>query len=130
MWTAIQAAAQSERLARLETDARRREVLFLVAQTYYAAAAQQELLHAQERLLELNREREKDTRVRVELGTVTQVALLRTQLDRTRAEQDLVRARDSLATAKLALATLLTHTSDFELAPPPEPPVPASATPA
>jgi outer membrane protein TolC len=120
-WTAIQASAQAERLAELNTEAQRREVLFFVAQTYYAAAAQQEVIRAQERLLALNQAREKDTQVRLDIGTVTQVALLRTQLDRTRAEQDLVRARNALATAKLALATLLQREPDFELAPPPEP---------
>jgi outer membrane protein TolC len=124
LWTSIQAASQSERLAELNTEAQRREVLFFVAQTYYAAAAQQEVIRAQERLLELNQAREKDTQVRLDIGTVTQVAMLRAQLDRTRAEQDLVRARNALASSKLALATLLQREPDFELAPPPEPQLP------
>lgn len=124
LWTAIQAAAQSERLAALNTEAQRRDILFIVAQAYYAAAAQQEMIRAQERLLELNQAREKDTQLRLEIGTVTQAARLRARLDRTRAEQDLVRARNALATAKVALATLLQREPDFELAPPPEPQLP------
>jgi outer membrane protein TolC len=124
LWTAIQAAPQSERLAELNVEAQRREILFMVAQTYYAAAAQQEAIRAQERLLELNQAREKETQVRFDIGTVTQAALLRAQLDRTRAEQDLLRARNALAAAKLTLATLLRRGPDFELSPPPEPQLP------
>ncbi|MDY7227490.1 TolC family protein [Hyalangium rubrum] len=121
LWAGIQAAAQAEELARLSTEAQRREVLFIVAQAYYGAAAQQESLRAQARLLELNQAREKDTQARFDAGTVTRVALLRAKLDRTRAEQDLLRSRNALASAKLALATLLGRGPDFELAPPPEP---------
>jgi outer membrane protein TolC len=124
LWTDIQAASQSERLAELNTEAQRREILFMIAQTYYAAAAQQEVLRAQERLLELNQAREKETQVRLQLGTVTQAALLRAHLDKTRAEQDLIRARNALASSKLALATLLQREPDFELAAPPEPQLP------
>ncbi len=126
LWAAIKAASQSEELALLSAEAQRREVLFLVAQAYYGAAAQQEALRAQARLLELNQAREKDTKARFDAGTVTRVALLRAQLDRTRAEQDLLRARNALAAAKLALATLIQREPDFELAPPPEPPAPPS----
>jgi outer membrane protein TolC len=60
---------------------------------------------------------------------VTRVALLRAQLDLTRAEQDLVRQSNSLAASKLALATLIVREdTDFELAPPPEPSLPAAET--
>ncbi|MBN1207651.1 MAG: TolC family protein [Myxococcaceae bacterium] len=125
LWVAIQAASQAERLAELNTEAQRREILFIVAQAYYGAAASQAALTAQARLLELNQTREKDTKARFEAGTVTRVALLRAQLDRTRAEQDLLSSRNALASAKLALATLLQRPPDFELAPPPEPQLPA-----
>jgi outer membrane protein TolC len=117
----IRAASQAEQVATLSTEAQRREVLFLVAQAYYGAAAQQEALRAQERLLELNQERERQTRARLDTGTVMEAALLRAQFDRVRAEQDLVRSRNALASAKLALATLLQRAPDFELVPPPEP---------
>jgi outer membrane protein TolC len=127
---AIQASYQSTDLAKLNTETARREILFGVAQAYYGAAAQQEALKAQQRLLELNQAREKDTAARFEAGTVTRVALLRAQLDRTRAEQDLVRARNALASLKLALGTLIQREPpEFELAPPPEPQVPASQSP-
>ncbi len=124
LWAAIKAAAQAERLAGFSTEAQRREILFIVAQAFYGAAASQAALTAQSRLLELNLAREKDTQARFEAGTVTRVAVLRAQLDRTRAEQDMVRSRNALAAAKLALATLLQRDPDFELAPPPEPALP------
>jgi outer membrane protein TolC len=124
LWAAIKAASQAQELARLSTEAQRREVLFIVAQAYYGAAAQQEALRAQARLLELNQAREKDTQARFDAGTVTRVALLRAKLDRTRAEQDMLRSRNALAAAKLALATLLQRDANFELAPPPEPQAP------
>jgi outer membrane protein TolC len=77
LWAAIRAASQAEELARLSTEAQRRELLFIVAQAYFGAAAQQEALRAQARLLELNQAREKDTQARFDEGTVTRVALLR-----------------------------------------------------
>jgi outer membrane protein TolC len=126
LWAAIKAATQAERLSQLSTEVQRREILFVVAQAYYGAAASQAALTAQQRLLELNQAREKDTVARFEAGTVTRVAVLRAQLDRTRAEQDLLRSRNALSAAKLALATLLQRDPNFELAPPPEPALPAS----
>lgn len=124
LWAAISAASKAEHLAKLSTEAQRREILFIVAQAYYGAAASQAALMAQTRLLELNQAREKDTQARFEAGTVTKVAVLRAQLDRTRAEQDLLRSHNSLAAAKLALSTLLQRSPDFELEPPPEPQLP------
>ncbi|RKH16793.1 TolC family protein [Corallococcus praedator] len=129
LWAGIAASYKSVKLAELNTQTARRQVLFGVAQAYYGAAAQQEALRAQERLLELTRAREKDTQARFDAGTVTRVALLRAQLDRSRAEQDLVRAKNALAGLKLALGTLIQKEPDFDLAPPPEPQVPAQASP-
>ncbi|RKG88547.1 TolC family protein [Corallococcus terminator] len=129
LWAAIAASYKSVKLAELNTQTARRQVLFGVAQAYYGAAAQQEALRAQERLLELTQAREKDTQARFDAGTVTRVALLRAQLDRSRAEQDLVRAKNALAGLKLALGTLIQKDPDFDLAPPPEPQVPAQASP-
>lgn len=125
LWAAIKAATQAEHLAELNTETQRREILFAVAQAYYGAAASEAALRAQTRLLELNQAREKDTQARFEAGTVTRVAVLRAQLDRTRAEQDLLRSRNALSAAKLALATLLQRDANFELAPPAEPQLPS-----
>ncbi|QSQ12906.1 TolC family protein [Myxococcus landrumensis] len=125
LWAGIQAAYKSERVAELTVEQARREILFGVAQAYYGAAAQAQAVTVQERLVDLNGARAKDTKVRFDAGTVTRVALLRAEQDLSRAEQDLIRARNALASAKLVLATLLNVDSgDFEVAPPPEPQVP------
>lgn len=129
LWAGIKASYSAEQLALLNTEQAKREILFGVAQAYYGAAAAQAAVMAQERLLEVNQARVKDTQARYDAGTVTRVALLSAQLDLTRAEQDLLRQRNSLAAAKLALATLLVREdSDFELAPPPEPSLPPEET--
>ncbi|MCP3168367.1 TolC family protein [Myxococcus qinghaiensis] len=125
LWAGIQAAYKSETVAALNVEQARREILFGVAQAYYGAAAQAQAVTVQERLVELNGARAKDTKVRFDAGTVTRVALLRAEQDLSRAEQDLIRARNALASAKLVLATLLAlDSADFEVAPPPEPQVP------
>jgi len=124
LWAGIQAAYKAERVAELNVEQARREILFGVAQAYYGASAQEQAVRVQERLVELNQARAKDTRVRFEAGTVTRVALLRAEQDLSRAEQDLIRARNAAASAKLVLATLLAFDEPaFELAPPPEPQV-------
>ncbi|MCP3139227.1 TolC family protein [Pyxidicoccus xibeiensis] len=124
LWAAIQGAYKSERVAELNVEQARREILFGVAQAYYGAAAQAQAVTVQERLVELNQARAKDTRVRFEAGTVTRVALLRAEQDLSRAEQDLIRAKNAAASARLVLATLLAFDeADFQVAPPPEPQV-------
>ncbi len=129
LWAGIKASYSAERFAELNTEQAKREILFGVAQAYYGAAAAQTAVTAQQRLLEVNQARVKDTQARFDAGTVTRVALLRAQLDLTRAEQDLVRQSNSLAASKLALATLIVREdTDFELAPPPEPSLPAAET--
>ncbi|WP_164015396.1 TolC family protein [Pyxidicoccus trucidator] len=128
LWAAIQGAYKSERVAELNVEQARREILFGVAQAYYGAAAQAQAVTVQERLVELNGARAKDTRVRFEAGTVTRVAQLRAEQDLSRAEQDLIRAQNAAASARLVLATLLAFDdANFTVAPPPEPQVPPKA---
>ncbi|MCE9673285.1 TolC family protein [Myxococcus stipitatus] len=125
LWASIQAAYQSEKVAAYNVEQARREILFGVAQAYYGAAAQAQAVVVQERLVELNSARAKDTKVRFDAGTVTRVALLRAEQDLSRAEQDLIRAKNALASAKLVLATLLAlDNAEFEITNPPEPQVP------
>src|SRR5690606_36633757 len=78
-----------------------------------------------EALLKVAADHERDAQLQVETGTAPRLTLLRAQLDRSRAEQDLVRAQTNLVSARLAQATLLNRRADFEVAPPPEPEVPA-----
>ncbi|WP_163995094.1 TolC family protein [Pyxidicoccus caerfyrddinensis] len=125
LWAGISAAYKSERVAALNVEQARREILFGVAQAYYGAAAQAKAVNVQERLVELNAARSKDTRVRFEAGTVTRVAQLRAEQDLSRAEQDLIRAQNAYSSARLVLATLLAFDdADFDVAAPPEPEVP------
>ncbi|MCP3102248.1 TolC family protein [Myxococcus sp. K15C18031901] len=125
LWATIQGAYQSEKVAAYNVEQARREILFGVAQAYYGAAAQAQAVVVQERLVDLNAARAKDTKVRFDAGTVTRVALLRAEQDLSRAEQDLIRARNALASAKLVLATLLAlDNPEFDITNPPEPQVP------
>jgi outer membrane protein TolC len=126
LWPAIRSAGIAEDVAELNTKNVRREILFTVAQFYYGAASFQEAIRAAQFLLEVNTARESDTQKRFDAGTVTRVALLRAQLDRTRAEQDLLRARNAFASSRLALATLIQRDADFTLELPPVPPVPSA----
>ncbi|HYO72793.1 MAG TPA: TolC family protein, partial [Archangium sp.] len=122
---AIRNAGIAEDVAELNTENVRREILFAVAQAYFGAASYQEAIRATQFLLDVNKARESDTQKRFDAGTVTKVALLRSQLDRARAEQDLVRARNAFASSRLALATLIQRDSDFTLELPPVPQPPA-----
>jgi outer membrane protein, multidrug efflux system len=125
LFPAIRNAGIAEDVAELSTENVRREVLFGVAQAYFAAASYQEAIRASEYLLQVNKARESDTQKRFDAGTVTRVALLRAQLDRARAEQDLVRARNAYSSAKLALSTLIQRPPEFTLELPPVPQVPS-----
>jgi outer membrane protein TolC len=116
----IRVSRRGEEIARLSTEAVRRDVLFAVAQTYYGAATLKRALEVSERLLEVAVRQEKDARVRYQAGAVAKVALLRAEIDRARAEQDLKRSQNSYESARLALAALLVRPPDFEVADPPD----------
>ncbi len=123
---AIKSAYRSERVSETNTEGARRDILFGVAQVYYNATALKQGAAVAERQLTINREHEKDARVRYEAGTTPKVALLRAEIDRSRAEQDLKRAENASLSAKVALSTLLDRPSaDFDVAVPPAPGLPA-----
>lgn len=124
LWPAIASAHLSEQVAVLQAETTRRDLLFSVAQAYYAATGFNQALQAAQALLELNRARVQDTQARFEAGTVTRVALLRAQFDLTQAEQNLVQARNAHNAALLSLATLLAREPDFTLETPPPPELP------
>ena len=117
----VQAARQAEQIAALTTEAQRRDILQLVAETYLGALAQQELIYAHERLLDVSRDRLKDTGARVAAGGATRAALLRASVDTARAEQALIAATTALGAAKLALGTLLQRDAAFDLVEPSAP---------
>jgi outer membrane protein TolC len=121
----IRAASKTEDVSRLTIDNVRRDILFGVAQAYYAVAALKEGVEVAERLLEIAQRQEKDARVRYQAGAIAKVGLLRAEIDRARAEQDLRRTRNSYESARIALATLLDRPVDFVVTAPPEPQLPA-----
>lgn len=124
---AIPNANRGERIARLDVESARREVLFAVAQAYYGAASARRAREVSERLLEIAARQEKDARVRYQAGTIAKVGQLRAEIDRARAEQDLKRSQNAYASARIALATLLDRRPDFEVEDPPEPVLAADA---
>lgn len=121
LWPTIAAAYTGERVATLNVENARREVLFGVAQAYYGATNLRQLVEVAQRQLALTREREKDARVRFQAGASPKVALLRAEIDRAQAEQDLKRAQNAYESARLALGTLLVRPVDFEVEVPPAP---------
>lgn len=125
LWTAIKSAYLGTEVAELSTENARREVLFAVAQTYYGAVGLREAVKVQEKLLAINRDHERDARVRYEAGASPKVALLRAEIDRARSEQDVKRAQNAYLGMKIALAQLLDRDTNFSLDIPPEPQVPA-----
>jgi outer membrane protein TolC len=125
----IRQASATERAASLTIANGRRSLLFGVAGTYYAAASLKQAYEVSERLLEIAQRQEKDARVRYQAGTIAKVGLLRAEIDRARAEQDLKRARNAYASQRLALATLLDRDTNFEVTPPPAPPLTEDANP-
>lgn len=124
LWPAIRNANLAEKAAGLSVENARREILFATAQLYYGAEGLREAIDVQERLLTVNREREKDAQVRYQVGTVTKVALLRAQIERSRAEQDVQRTRNAYLSMKAALATVIARDDQFEVTRPPVPPAP------
>jgi outer membrane protein TolC len=124
LWFGIQAASRGEEVAGLTLESVRRDILFGVAQAYYAVSALKRTREVAERLLEVALRQEKDARVRYQAGTIAKVGLLRAEIDRARAEQDLLRARNSQESVRIALATLLDRPVDFDVTDPPDPPLP------
>jgi len=124
LWASIDAAYLTERAAELNTENARREILLAVAQQYLGAVGLKEAIAVREAQLRTEEQREKDTQVQFDAGTVNKITLLRAQIDRVQAEQDLRRARYAYASAKSALAALLDRTPDFEVAAPPDPAIP------
>jgi outer membrane protein TolC len=126
LWASIDAAYLTERAIELNTENARREILLAVAQQYLGAVGLKEAIVVREAQLRTEEQREKDTQVQFDAGTVNKITLLRAQIDRVQAEQDLRRARYAYASAKSALAALLDRTPDFEVLAPPDPAIPSN----
>jgi len=120
----IRAATLTARAAELTLDNTRRQILFGVAQQYYAAAGLRRAAEVQAQQVEIETFREHDAQVRFDNGSVNKIALLRAQIDKTQAEQNLRAARYGYTASKAALAVLLERNPDFEVDIPPEPVLP------
>jgi outer membrane protein TolC len=124
-WFGIKAAYAGADVAAWSAETARREVLFGVAQLYYAVTSLKKVLSVTEELQGIAARQERDAKVRLDAGTIAKVAYLRAQIDLTRAEQDVLRARNAYESAKLALSVALVRDADFEVVAPAEPPLPA-----
>jgi outer membrane protein TolC len=127
-WFGIQAALRAEDATVLSVEQARRDVLFGVAQAYYAVASLKRLVDVSQQLYEIAERQSKDATIRYKAGTVAKVARLRADMDFARADQDLLRSRNSYQSARLSLAILLDRQPDFEVVEPPEPVLPADVS--
>jgi len=123
LWFAIQSAYRAEDAVTYSVENARRDVLFGVAQAYYAVASLKRLVDVSVQLQEMAQRQARDADVRYKAGTIAKVAKLRADIDRSRAEQDVLRAKNSYEGARLALAVLLDRKPDFEVVEPVEPPL-------
>jgi outer membrane protein TolC len=128
LWFAIQSAYRAEDAVTFGVENARRDILFGVAQTYYAVASMKRLVDVATQLQEMAGRQARDAEIRFTAGTIAKVAKLRADIDFTRAEQDLLRARNNYQSARLALAVLLDREPDFEVVEPAEPPLPADTS--
>jgi multidrug efflux system outer membrane protein len=128
LWFAIQSAYRAEDAVTYGVENARRDILFGVAQAYYAVASLKRLVEVSVQLQEIAARQARDAEVRYKAGTVAKVAKLRADIDLTRAEQDLIQAKNSYEGARLALAVLLDRKPDFEVVEPAEPPLPADTS--
>jgi outer membrane protein TolC len=128
LWFAIQSAYRAEDAVTYGVENARRDILFGVAQAYYAVASLKRLVDVSLQLQEIAERQSKDAEVRYKAGTIAKVAKLRADIDRSRAEQDVLRAKNSYEGARLALAVLLDRKPDFEVVEPVEPPLPADTS--
>ena len=121
----IRASTLTARASEFTFQNTRRQILFGVAQQYYAAAGLRRAAEVQAQLLEIETARERDAQVRYDAGSVNKIFLLRAQIDKTQAEQNLRATRYGYAASKAALAVLLERSPDFEVDIPPDPALPA-----
>jgi outer membrane protein TolC len=120
----IRASGLTANAAELTYENTRRQILFSVAQQYYAAAGLRRVAEVQAQLLEIETARERDAQVRYDAGAVNRIFLLRAQIDKTQAEQTLRASRYGYAASKAALAVLLERSPDFEVEIPADPVLP------
>lgn len=116
-YPAISAARKNRDAARAGFETTRTQVLFGVAQAFYAAAGTDELLGAQEHGVEVARKTLDDAQARVDAGMANRVEVTRAQVAYERAEQAVAEAHDTRAKAYRGLATLIGLQGAFQVVP-------------
>ncbi len=129
LWANIVAAGKATKMAELRFEHSRQELLYGVAQAWFAAAGLRETALVQERLLQTVRQQADNAKVRVQAGAAPKLDALRAEIDLAQSEQDLERTRLAYESARSSLATLLGRAPDFEVPPTGQLPPPAEPPP-
>jgi outer membrane protein TolC len=125
-YPALEAVKTSVRSSEANYEASETAVLFSVAQTFYAAAAADEVLISRHSSIEVDRATLENARTRFAAGTVTKVDVDRAELALVRAEWAELDARYGQAQAYRALATFIQADGPFKVRAPEPPPEPAA----
>jgi outer membrane protein TolC len=123
-YPALDAVKKGVASAEANVDASEASILFNVAQTFYAAAAFDDLLVARRSSVEVAKATLVDAQTRLAAGTVTKVDVDRAELALVRAQQSERETHYSRDQTYRALSTLIQVPGPFEIRPPPEPQMP------
>lgn len=120
-YPALEAVKTSVRASEANFEAAQAQVLFSVAQTFYAAAIADEVLVARRSSVEVARATLKNAQTRFAAGTVTKVDVDRAELAVVRAEQAEREAKNGQAQTYRTLATLIQMQEPFRVSAPAQP---------
>jgi outer membrane protein TolC len=118
-YPALDAVKSSVRASEANLEVSETQVLFSVAQSFYAAAIADELLIARQSSIDVARATLANARARFAAGAVTKVDVDRAELAVMRAEQQDREARTARAQTYRALATLIQADGPFTVSAPP-----------
>ena len=122
-YPAIKTAYRQIDVAKLTETQQRRELLLSAASVYYSGVTLRELEKVSRRQAQTTLTHAKDAQARYEAGLVQLSAALRARIDYLNADQEVRRAQFNYTASKSQLAALLDRRdTDFELAPPDQPP--------
>jgi outer membrane protein TolC len=121
-YPALEAVKSSVHAAEATFEVSEAQVLFSVAQSYYAAAIADEVLVTRRSSVDVARATLENARARFAAGTVTKVDVDRAELALMRAEQQDREARTAREQTYRALATLIQADGPFQVAAPPAAP--------
>jgi outer membrane protein TolC len=121
-YPALDAVKSSVRAAEANFDVSEAQVLFSVAQTYYAAAIADEVIIARRSSVDVARATLENARTRFSAGAVTKVDVDRAELAHMRAEQQQREAQTAREQTYRTLATLIQAGAPFTVTTPPAAP--------